>query len=408
MGSVDVTVAPGGEARINEEREPGTATGDGFAQRAFATLRSLGPQFATQGARADEAGVIPEDNLRALHAAGLFNVTHSASLAGPDGSLLGEAPDLFLQMLRTICRYDNATGHCFQLHNHALWQLEQIGTPYQIDRYVRPALEKFSVFSAVGSEPNRVNMYEMKTRATRVDGGWLVNGVKNFVTNGTVADVILVSVAVEGPATFPDNLQMLIVERDQPGVSWDDDWYRPHGMRSARSPIMRLDNVFVPFEHALGEPGTFARQRWQGRFHLGFAANYLGTAEGLFDWFVQYMRERNKSQDGLAQLRIGEVKMRLDAAAALFDAAVLRWKHRPVVEAELRAMSAKSNAAHVAFDSLQTVFLSAGATAQFDHHPLGRIARNIETFVVHAGHDRTAQIIGQAQLGAAFDSTLQR
>jgi len=69
----------------------------------------------------------------------------------------------------------------------------------------------------------------------------------------------------------------------------------------------------------------------------------------------------------------------------------------------------KQNAiTRTAFNALQSVLLSAGATAQFEEHPLGRIARNIETFVVHAGHDRTAQIIGQAQLGATFDSTLQR
>ncbi|OBR46265.1 hypothetical protein A6456_29500 [Paraburkholderia tropica] len=406
MGALDVVVPQGAESAGQSGSKDAGAQHAG--SDALAKLHALGADFARRGAIADREGVIPEDNLRELHAAGLFNVTHSARLGGPDGSLSGAAPGLFLQMLRTICRYDNATGHCFQLHNHALWQLEEIGTPDQIERYVRPALEKFSVFSAVGSEPNRVNMYEMKTQARRVEGGWIVNGVKNFVTNGTIADVILVSVAVEGPATFPDNLQMLIVEHDQPGVSWDDAWYRPHGMRSARSPVMHLKDVFVPFENALGEPGAFARQRWQGRFHLGFAANYLGTTEGLFDWFVRYMRERNKVQDGLAQLRIGEVKMRIDAASALFDEAVARWKHSAVVEAELRAMSAKSNAARVAFDALQTVFLTAGATAQFDHHPLGRIARNIETFVVHAGHDKTAQIIGQAELGASFDSTLQR
>jgi alkylation response protein AidB-like acyl-CoA dehydrogenase len=107
-------------------------------------------------------------------------------------------------------------------------------------------------------------------------------------------------------------------------------------------------------------------------------------------------------------LRVGEVKMQMDAAAAMFDSAVQGWRSADVVQAELRSMSAKSTAARTAFNTLQSVLYSAGATAQFEEHPLGRTARNIETFVVHAGHDRTAQIIGQAQLGATFDSTLQR
>jgi len=375
---------------------------------ALPQLLGLAESFREVGAQSDREGVAPIASLQALQTQGLLHVTHSQALGGPDGSLKGAQPELFLNMLRTLCRADSATGHCFQLHNHALWQLETIGTPEQIELFVKPALEKFSIFSAVGSEPGRVNMYEMKTRAVRVDGGWLVNGVKNFVTNGTIADLIITSVALDGVEGYLGNLQMMLIRPDMPGVSWDDAWYQPHGMRAARSPIMRLENVFVPDNHLLGEPGAFARQRWQGRFHLGFAANYLGTTEGLFDWYLDYQRGRNKGNDPYTQLRVGEVKMQIDAAAALFDRAVQSWRGNDVVHAELTSMSAKSTAARSAFSALQSVLLSAGATAQFEEHPLGRTARNIETFVVHAGHDRTAQIIGQAQLGATFDSTLQR
>lgn len=371
-------------------------------------LHALSESFREEGARADREGVFPEKNLRQLFDQGLLHITHSAALGGPDGSLSGTQPELFLNMLRTLCRADSATGHCFQLHNHALWQLEQVGTSEQIALFLEPALKKFSIFSAVGSEPGRINMYEMKTRATRVEGGWLVNGVKNFVTNGQLADLMITSVALDGVENYMENLQMMLIRPDMPGVSWDDDWYQPHGMRGARSPIMRLENVFVPDNHLLGEPGAFARQRWQGRFHLGFASNYLGTIEGLFEWYLDYQRGRNKSGDAYTQLRVGEAKMQLDAAAALYDRAIASWRQNDVIQAELSSMSAKSTAARTAFSVLQTILYSAGATAQFEDHPLGRTVRNIETFVVHAGHDRTAQIIGQAQLGASFDSTLQR
>ncbi|MFZ4214503.1 acyl-CoA dehydrogenase family protein, partial [Pantoea endophytica] len=375
---------------------------------ALPQIKAFREEFRAEGARADREGVFPRQNLQKLFDKGLLHITHSAALGGPDGSLKGTQPELFLNMLRAICSGDSATGHCFQLHNHALWQLEEVGTPEQIELFVKPALKKFSIFSAVGSEPGRINMYEMKTRAKRVDGGWLVNGVKNFVTNGILADLMITSVALEGVEGYPNNLQMMIITPDMQGVSWDDAWYQPHGMRGARSPIMRLENVFVPDNHLLGVAGDFARQRWQGRFHLGFAANYLGTTEGLFDWYLDYQRSRNKSEDAYAQLRVGELKMQLDAAAALFEKAIAGWGKGDIVQAELGSMSAKSTAAKAAFSVLQGVLLSAGATAQFEDHPLGRTVRNIETFVVHAGHDRTAQIIGQAQLGATFDSTLQR
>ncbi|ACM31174.1 acyl-CoA dehydrogenase family protein [Rhizobium rhizogenes] len=364
--------------------------------------------FREEGVIADRDGVIPFKSLRAIYDLGLWHASASKSLGGRGGSLTGEEPGLFLELLRTVCSGDSPTGHCYQLHNHALWQLETVGTPAQIERFLKPNLEKFSLFAAVGSEPGRVNMYEMKTRARKVDGGFIVNGVKNFVTNGGAADIIITSVALDDASSYFDNLQMMLIEPGMDGVTFDDDWYRPHGMRSARSPIMRLEDVFVPDIHALGEPGAFARQRWQGRFHLGFAANYLGSAEGLFDWFLQYTRTRNRSQDPIIQLRTGEMKLQLDAASALFEEAVRSWSTKSTVEAELRSMSAKSFAARAAFDVVRSILYTAGATAQFEEHPLGRSVRNLETHVVHAGHDRTAQIIGQAQLGVTFDSTLQR
>lgn len=365
-------------------------------------------EFRLHGAECDRDGVIPLDNLRRVHDLGLLHVAPSKALGGHGGSLAGDEPGLFLHLLRLLARGDSPTAHCFQLHNHALWQLEELGTPEQIERFLKPLVSRFSLLAAVGSEPGRVNMYEMKTRATRVEGGWLVNGVKNFVTNGTAADLILTSVAIAGEDGYFNNLQILLIEPGMDGVTWDDDWYRPHGMRAARSPIMRLDNVFVPDLHVLGQPGDFARQRWQGRFHLGFGANYLGTTEGLFRWFLDYTRERGKGRDPIVQLRAGELQMKIDAAAALFADAVAGWATLDVTDAELRSMSAKSIAGRTAFETAQAILYTAGATAQFEEHPLGRSVRNLETHVIHAGHDRTAQIIGQSLLGESFDSTLQR
>lgn len=379
-----------------------------LAESVAALERLSVTEFRDHGADCDRDGVIPLASLRRVHELGLLHVTPSRRYGGLDGNLKGAERGLFLHLLRLLARGDSPTAHCFQLHNHAIWQLEELGTPEQIERFLKPLASRFSLLAAVGSEPGRVNMYEMKTRATRVDGGWLVNGVKNFVTNGTAADLILTSVAIDGAEGYVNNLQILLIEPDMPGVSWDDSWYRPHGMRSARSPIMTLQNVFVPDSHVLGKPGDFARHRWQGRFHLGFGANYLGTMEGLFRWFLDYTRQRGRGNDPVVQLRAGEIQMKIEAASALFDEAVESWAAGDVTAAELRSMSAKSIAGRTAFEAAQTILYTAGATAQFDEHPLGRAVRNLETHVIHAGHDRTAQIIGQSLLGESFDSTLQR
>jgi alkylation response protein AidB-like acyl-CoA dehydrogenase len=172
--------------------------------------------------------------------------------------------------------------------------------------------------------------------------------------------------------------------------------------------VITLQDVFVPDSHVLGDPGSYPTGRWQGRYHLGFAANYLGASEVLYGWYLDYIKGRGRATNAITQLRTGEMRITLDSAAALFNVAIESWQKSDVVASELISMSAKSAAAHAAFKLTQTVVHASGATAQFDEHPLGRYIRDLETHVLHAGHDRTAQILGQAELGEQFDSTLQR
>ncbi len=377
-------------------------------ERAATLEQKAVKDFRARAIRDEERGLFPIENLREIHDLGLLHVTAEPESGGYGGHLLGQRPSLFLDLLRRVSRGDGATAHCYQLHNHSLWALEAVGTPEQVERFVLPITSRFGLTASVGSEPGRVNMYEMKTKAKKVDGGWIVNGVKNFVTNGEFADLVIAVVAKEGEPDPIKNHMMVILEPGMEGQTWDDAWYRPNGMKNARSPLLTLNDVFVPDSHVLGEPGTYPKQRWQGRYHLGFAANYLGSAEGLFDWFVEYIAARGRASNPLIQLRTGEMRMQIDAARALFDKAIYSWEEGKITDAELISMSAKTNAAHAAISVARGVLYSAGASAQFEEHPFGYFVRNIEMHCVHAGHDRTAQIIGQAALGEQFDSTLQR
>ncbi len=378
-------------------------------EEAVQTLGRLAiTEFRDRSAAHEREGTLPLDNLRAIHWLGLLHATVSHTNGGLDGSLRGSHPALFLQILRRICRGDSATGHCYQVHNHAFWTLENLATPAQMERFVRPLASRFSLLATVGSEPGRVDMYKFQTQARRVDGGWRVTGLKNFATNGPHADLIIVFVAIESVEEPLQSHLMLLIEPDMPGVTITDDWYRPNGMRAARSSVISLDDVFVPNLHVLGPPGAYPNGRWQGRFHLGFAANYLGTTEGLFDWYLDYAVRRGKATNPLSQLRVGEMRIELDAAQALFEHAITAWSREDTVAAELISMSAKATTARVAFTLSHAVIHGAGASAQFDEHPMSHFIRDIETHVIHAGRDRTAQIVGQAALGQAFDSTLQR
>jgi alkylation response protein AidB-like acyl-CoA dehydrogenase len=107
-------------------------------------------------------------------------------------------------------------------------------------------------------------------------------------------------------------------------------------------------------------------------------------------------------------MRVGEVSTLLWGAQVAFETAINSWRDGNIVQSELLSMRAKSICAHAALQASQTLIMLAGSTALFDEFPLGRLVRDINTHILHVGHDRTASIIGAAELGETFDSTLQR
>jgi len=365
--------------------------------------------FLPRGREYDERSVMPKKNIQELHDAGWLTTTLPKSMGGKGSNAeSSKDPSTFVQGVRMIARGCPGTAHCYQVSNHTAWAVNDMGTEEQKERFLKPMFDRPFLGSFVGSEAKRKHMYMMSTTAKRVDGGYIVKGEKNYATNGSDLGFAVIFAAIEGIDSFVDNHLMVIIEPGMEGVSIDTSWYRPNGMRCADSPIITLNDVFVPDSHVLGDPGDYVRQRWQGKFHLGFAANYLGTTEGMYKWYLDYVTSRGKGESELIQLRTGEMKIALDGAVSIFHDAIRGYQTRPIVEAELLAMTAKSIAAEVAFSLSHKIIHASGSTALFEEFPLSRYLRDLETHVLHAGHDKSAQIIGQSELKQTFDSTLQR
>ena len=365
--------------------------------------------FRPRGRDYDARHVMPTENIQELHERGWLTATLPKSMGGKGSNVdSAEDPSTFIQGVRMIARGCPGTAHCYQVTNHTAWAISALGTEDQKERFLKPMFERPFLGSFVGSEAKRKHMYMMNTTAKRVDGGYIVTGEKNYATNGSDLGFAVIFAAIEGIEDYTDNHLMVIITPDMKGVSIDTSWYRPNGMHCADSPIITLDDVFVPDANILANPGDFVRQRWQGKYHLGFAANYLGTTEGMYHWYLDYVTGRGKGSAELIQMRTGEMKIALDSAVSVFHDAIRGYQTRPTVEAELLAMSAKSICADVAFNLSHKIIHASGSTALFDEFPLSRYLRDLETHVLHAGHDKTAQIIGQSELKESFDSTLQR
>ncbi len=367
-------------------------------------------RFVNRERDAHDRAELPLQNLQDLHEAGWLRTTLPKAFGGADSHLYSDDPATYLQAVRTVARVSPGTAHSLQVHNHAAWTIAELGSPAQRERFLRPLAERLSLFSFMGSEPGLApGAAAFQTRATPEPGGLRVSGRKFYATNGIAHGLGIAFTSLAGIDGMASNHQMVLVEPGMAGVRADSGWYRPSGMRVAESPQIVLDDVFVPASHVLGPPGAYIGGRWQGRFHLGFSANYLGAAEGVFGWTLDWLRKLpGKLGDPFVQAHVGESQVALYAAQAAFERAIETWRAGDTVRAELASMAAKSVCAQSALQVAASMGRLAGSTALFDDYPLARLVRDLQTHVLHVGHDRTHQTIGQAALGESFDSTRQR
>jgi len=177
------------------------------------------------------------------------------------------------------------------------------------------------------------------------------------------------------------------------------------GMRGATSPSFRLENCFIPNEYVIGAPGIYPRERWQARFHLGFAAQYLGGSEGIFDILVDYLPKRGTAGDSYTQLRMGEIRIGIDSVRWLVYRAAWLWTQGNYQQAELFSLTAKHRAIENAVMTMDKASQIAGSSAFWADSPMARFFRDMRIQTLHENLDKTAATLGKFHLGQEFDTT---
>jgi acyl-CoA dehydrogenase len=166
------------------------------------------------------------------------------------------------------------------------------GTPEQIEHYLARCLRGEMIVSyAVTEELAGSDPSEIRARASRTDGGWLVSGEKWFVTSGDVAGAhVVVANAIDGDRRLPT---LFIVDADSPGIEVIDEpaftHNYPHG-----HPTFRFTDVHVPDDHVLGEVGAAEelQRAWFVEERLAIAARCVGAMWRLLDESTEWALNR--------------------------------------------------------------------------------------------------------------------
>lgn len=380
-----------------------TSIRDKFREVAITTV-------AQHARRHDREASPPTEMMSTLHSAGLLNLCVPKEVGGEGISFItGHDPLPFLIGIEELARVDMGSAHCFQVHGHSCMMLSHACNANQLESYLRPVVEQGQVISWTGSEPGRTGrgQYSLQSDAVKKPGGYLLNGVKTYGTNASIADWNIVSVSSDqGP--MPDNFLLVMIPATASGFEVDASWWDPTGMRSAVSPKLILKDVFVPDADVLVGPGYYPRERLGSRWHLGFGASHLGAAQGMFDFILDYLPKRKTTNDPHSQRAVGEMLVRLNAARGLLYHAAQVWTTGDLKKAEEYSLMAKlyciSTAEWMVTETIRVV----GSTALLNSFDLERAIRDIHIHSTHANIYSTAQLIGRAALGLSYDATQQQ
>lgn len=310
--------------------------------------------------------------------------------------------------VRRLARADSSLAHLFGFQHYQLASVRLFGSPAQQDRYLAATVRERWWWG------NAVNARDPRMVVARVDGGWLLDGPKAFCSGALGSDALMVSAAV-GP--LPTDRKFMVVPTGRPGVHTLDDWDNL-GQRQTDSGTVRFDQVRVDDSEVLGPPGAASSPRATLRNLIGqvlLTEIYLGNAFAALDEALAWVRERARpwamsgarraADDGLLQLRTGELWAGLQAARALADevgtAYDRAWDLGDALTAEQRAevgmqaAAARGVAARTALQVTSQVFELMGASATAARHGHDRHWRNVRAHTLHDPLDYRSQAIGR-------------
>ncbi len=249
------------------------------------------------GQQVEKEDRIPSEVIKEMGELGFFGVPFPEKYGGLGLGELGYCVELE-QLGFANAAYSNLVGAAVGLFGTAVY-LD--GSEEQKERYLRPIAEGRAIGSFCLTEPmSGSDAASLRTTATRRDGGWELNGSKQWVTNSPIADFFVVF-AANDRSKGSRGISAFIVEKGTPGftVGKPDEKMGLHGSHTA--PVS-IEGVFVPDAQVVGEIGagfkTALKTLDGGRISL--AAGAVGTAQWLLERSIAYARQREQFGKAIA------------------------------------------------------------------------------------------------------------
>ncbi len=352
-----------------------------------AMVAELGPTMEERAFTYDREATFPWENFRDFRDRGLLALCVPTAYGG-----LGAGLADYVRVSEEIGRHCGATALTFNMHVATMLWTGPVAdllamTDEQRERHerirarlFRGVVEDGRIHSQPFSEGISAGATSgIATRATPVDGGFLVTGRKIFASLSGAADFYNVTAQVEGE----DVIRFLGVPAGADGVRIEGPW-DPLGMRGTVSRTLVMDGAFVPVENEWLPPGLYdqAAERYPFLF-MSLAPTYLGVTRAICDFTRSYLRgelpgmttgarrDVPQKQDGWARMQVAYERSRALLFAAADNAAV-----DPSEEQLARAWAATFNTMETAPEVAAIGVRVCGGQAMLRHLALERMYRD--------------------------------
>ena len=304
----------------------------------------------------------------------------------------------YVLAMEEISKVDASASVCMSVNNSLVcWGLETYGTEAQKEKYLKPLARGEIVGAFCLSEPE-AGSDATSQKTTAIDHGdhYLLNGTKNWITNGSSASVYLV-IAQSDAKKKHKGINALIVEKDYDGfvVGKKED---KMGIRGSDTHSLMFTNVRVPKENRIGDDGfgfKFAMSVLNGG-RIGIAAQALGIASGAYELSLQYAKERKSFGKTLAehqaiQFKLADMATTIEAARLLcLQAADL--KDQGLSYANASAM-AKLYASQVAMEVTTEAVQVHGGYGYVKEYHVERMMRDAKITQIYEGTSEIQKIV---------------
>jgi alkylation response protein AidB-like acyl-CoA dehydrogenase len=361
-------------------------------------IRDTARQFAVDELSAtsderDEKEIFPTEEIKKLGELGFMGMMVPEQYGGA-----GLDSVSYAIAMEEISRVDASCGVIMSVNNSLVcYGLNKYGTEEQKQKFLIPLAQGKKLGAFALSEPEAgSDATNQHTTAIKDGDHYVLNGIKNWITNGTTADYTIVMAQTDA-SKGSKGISAFIVEKGMPGFTYGKK-ERKLGIRSSDTVSLLFENVRVPVQNRIGDEGfgfKFAMVTLEGG-RIGIAAQALGIAQASLDASVHYAKQRKAFDQPIANLQAIQFKL-ADMATEIEAARMLVYQSAALKDAGLpygkQAAMAKLFASRTAVQAALEAIQIHGGYGYVREYKVERYLRDAKITEIYEGTSEIQRIV---------------